>query len=188
MVNCKLTVWCSWSTTKLFPPNFMWCSCSVCNQWRKLNTVAFKFILPRHRGPCNCTCVFCDGDCQSLERLSPRYLSMSSFSSVPFIQCFFVWLGLHIQQVQNTVWPCCRIMPHFCYFYDMIPHYFSIITYSFRTKRGDLSWICRSRHRMEPHGHLSQMTGRDQDTSRDASHRLARFQKRYWYFLNFSRL
>ena len=57
--TAKLTVWFSWSTAKLFPPNFMWCSCSVCDQWRKLNTVAFKFILPRHRDPCNCTCVRC---------------------------------------------------------------------------------------------------------------------------------
>ena len=39
---------------------------------------------------------------------------------------------------------------------------------------------------MGPHGHLNQMTGRDRDTSRDASHRLARLQKRYWYFLIFS--
>ena len=41
---------------------------------------------------------------------------------------------------------------------------------------------------MGPHGHLNQMTGRDRDTARDASHRLARLQKRYWYFLIFSRL
>ena len=79
MVNCE--IWpsnyhgliYSWSTAKIFPPIIRWCSCSVCDQWRKLNTVMFKFILPKHKDPCNCTCVFCDGDCQSLEQLSPRY-------------------------------------------------------------------------------------------------------------------
>ena len=88
----------SWSTAKLFPPNFMWCSCSVCDQWRKLNTVAFKFILPRHKDPCNCTCVFCDGDCQSLERLSPRYLMQHLFCPP---SCQF-----HVSNVSLYDWDC----------------------------------------------------------------------------------
>ena len=88
----------SWSTAKFFPPNIRWCSCSVCDQWRKLNTVAFKFILPRHKDPCNCTCVFCDGDCQSLERLSPRYL-MHHLLCPPSRQ-------FHLSNVSLYDWDC----------------------------------------------------------------------------------
>ena len=41
---------------------------------------------------------------------------------------------------------------------------------------------------MGPHGHLNQMTGRDQDTTRDAWHRLARLKKNVLVLSDFSRL
>ena len=51
-----------------------WCACSVCEQWRKWNGVLFKVVLPAHKDPCSCTCPFCDSDCCSIERISPRYM------------------------------------------------------------------------------------------------------------------
>ena len=51
-----------------------WCACSVCEQWRKWNGVMFKIVLSKHKDTCICTCVFCDSDCVSIERLSPRYI------------------------------------------------------------------------------------------------------------------
>ena len=51
-----------------------WCACSVCEQWRKWNGVLFKVVLPSHKDPCSCTCPFCDSDCCSIERISPRYM------------------------------------------------------------------------------------------------------------------
>ena len=51
-----------------------WCACSVCEQWRKWNAVMFKIVLSKHKDTCICTCVFCDSDCVSIERLSPRYI------------------------------------------------------------------------------------------------------------------
>ena len=152
-----------------------------------------SLVLPRHRDPCNCTCVFCDGDSQSSELLSPRY-PMQHLLCPPSCQ-------FHLSNVSLYDWDCIfnrcssyTVWLRFCIMQALLLlflwHDTSLLqyNYSFRMKRGDLSWICRSWHRMGPHGHLSQMTGRDQDTSHDASHRLARLQKRYWYFLNFSRL
>jgi len=51
-----------------------WCSCSVCDEWGKLNAVAFKIILLSHDDPCVCICGFCDQDCKTIKRLSPSYL------------------------------------------------------------------------------------------------------------------
>ena len=51
-----------------------WCACSIHEQWSKWNIILFKIILSSHTENCSCSCVFCDAECNTIERLSPRYL------------------------------------------------------------------------------------------------------------------
>ena len=51
-----------------------WCACSIHEQWGKWNRILFKIILSSHTENCSCSCVFCDNECNTIERLSPRYL------------------------------------------------------------------------------------------------------------------
>ena len=94
-----------------------WCACSIHEQWGKWNRILFKIILASHADPCSCSCVFCDSECNTLERLSPRFLMAHllcpaalqfALSSVPLykwdcINNMYVSLCFHVLLAPSTI-------------------------------------------------------------------------------------
>ena len=98
-------------TIQLLFSHCSWCSCSVCDEWGKLNGVAFKIILATHDDPCVCICGFCDQDCKAITRLSPSYLMshMLCPGALQFAQSsviLYKWDCIFNRYISNDFYVC----------------------------------------------------------------------------------